>query len=258
MPRPLPNSSARYAAIVRNRSVRRQAAIGIALATAIMLAWLFLHIYGVFFTRLHGMQLAAAPALVAVLCWLDVGLFIIAHDAMHGSLAPGRTRTNLWFGRVALALYAAFRFDRLKRMHFEHHRAPGSAADPDFSCDHPARFWPWYGQFMMRYFGWAEFLVLSLPVAAYLLLGARIENILLFWAAPALLSSLQLFYFGTYLPHRHAQQPFADHHNARTNEFGPLLSLITCFHFGYHHEHHLSPSLPWWRLPSARPVRQPQ
>ena len=31
-----------------------------------------------------------------------------------------------------------------------------------------------------------------------------------------------------------------------------LASLLTCFHFGMHHEHHLSPNTPWWRLPEAR------
>lgn len=230
----------------------RQAAIGISLAIAIMLAWLALHIYAVFFAALHGVQLALAPLVVTALCWLDVGLFIVAHDAMHGSLAPGRPSANLWFGRVALALYAAFRFDRLKQSHFQHHSAPGSKEDPDFSCDHPRRFWPWYARFMGRYFGWTEFLVLGVPVVAYVLLGAGIGNILLFWALPAWLSSLQLFYFGTYLPHRHQDLPFADRHNARTNDFSPMVSLLTCFHFGYHHEHHLAPSVPWWRLPAER------
>ena len=37
---------------------------------------------------------------------------------------------------------------------------------------------------------------------------------------------------------------------------GPLgvpLSLLTCYHFGgYHHEHHLHPGVPWWRLPGTR------
>lgn len=230
----------------------RQARLGTMLAVAIIAAWLCLHIYSLFFERLHGAGLAVAPLLVVALCWLDVGLFIIAHDAMHGSLAPGRPRTNSWFGRIALALYAAFRFDRLKRLHMAHHEAPGSSRDPDFSSTHPTRFWPWYGAFMRRYFGFSEFLLLCPPVAAYLLIGARFENILLFWALPALLSSLQLFYFGTFLPHRHSGQPFADRHNARTNEFSGLVSLLTCFHFGYHHEHHLAPHVSWWALPSER------
>ena len=74
---------------------------------------------------------------------------------------------------------------------------------------------------------------------------------LVFWALPALLSSVQLFYFGTFRPHRHDDSPFADDHNARSNGFGWLASLLSCFHFGYHHEHHLAPQVPWWRLPSG-------
>jgi beta-carotene ketolase (CrtW type) len=95
-----------------------------------------------------------------------------------------------------------------------------------------------------------------LRVGVYLLLGARLENILLFFAVPGLLSSFQLFYFGTFLPHRHLRQPgaaiFADQHRARSNQYGYLASLLTCFHFGYHHEHHDHPREPWWRLPATR------
>jgi beta-carotene ketolase (CrtW type) len=90
-------------------------------------------------------------------------------------------------------------------------------------------------------------------VAAYvLLLGAPYPNLLLFWALPAILSSLQLFLFGTYLPHRKEEQDFADRHRARSNDFSWIASLLSCFHFGYHHEHHLAPHLPWWRLPAER------
>lgn len=234
----------------------RQTAIGGALAAAIVAAWLTLHVYAVFFHHLSGSGLAFAPLLVAAIGWLNVGLFIVAHDAMHGSLFPARQRLNLFAGRVALSLYAGFRFDRLKRLHIAHHRAPGSPADPDFDPRHPTRFWPWYGAFMRRYFRLVEFLILCVPVAIYLLIGARLPNLLLFWALPALLSSLQLFYFGTFLPHRHAEAPFADQHNTRTNEFGWLVSLLTCFHFGYHLEHHLRPDVPWWGLPAARKARR--
>ena len=216
-------------------------------------AWLALHIYAVFFWSFTPLGMAAAPVAVAVLCWLNVGLFIVAHDCMHGSLAPGRPGLNRWVGRFTLALYAGFSFDRLLPKHHAHHREPGSAGDPDFAADHPRHFWPWYLTFFRRYFGWREFLVLSILLWSYiLLLGASPVNALLFWGVPAILSSLQLFYFGTYLPHRHAEAEFDDRHRARSNDYGWLASLITCFHFGYHLEHHRAPHLPWWRLPLAR------
>jgi beta-carotene/zeaxanthin 4-ketolase len=236
-----------------SQAQQRQTVIGLALASAITLSFLALHLAAVFLVPLEGAWLLAAPFLIALLSWLSVGLFIIAHDAMHGSLAPGRPRVNLFWGRLTLLLYAGFWMDRLRPKHFAHHQHVGTDGDPDFSVDHPTRFWPWYLQFMTRYFGLREFLVLSLLVWTYvLLLGAPIGNLLLYWALPAILSSLQLFYFGTYLPHRHEEAPFADEHRARSNAYPAWLSLLTCFHFGYHREHHLSPGTPWWQLPARR------
>ena len=75
---------------------------------------------------------------------------------------------------------------------------------------------------------------------------------MLFWALPAILSAFQLFYFGTYLPHRAEDEAFGDAHRARSNDFSWTMSLLTCFHFGYHHEHHDNPAVPWWRLPATR------
>jgi beta-carotene ketolase (CrtW type) len=235
--------------------VRHQTAIGLLLALAIIGAALATHLWAVFFYRPQGSALILAPLLVAILCWLYVGLFIVAHDAMHGSLAPQRPRLNRWIGRVALAVYAGFSFDSLLPKHFAHHAAPGTADDPDFSTTHPRRFWPWYAAFMREYFGLPQLLVLTGLTAAYLLIGASMANVLLFWALPAILSSVQLFYFGTYRPHRVEDESFADNHRARSSSLGWLRSLLSCYHFGYHHEHHLAPSVPWWRLPAERQRR---
>lgn len=232
---------------------RGQTAIGLSLAAAIALAWAALHVWSVFFLPLRGRGVLAAPVLIALLCWLNVGLFIVAHDAMHGSLAPGRPAVNRWTGRAALALYAGFSFDRLLAKHHAHHRHSGTSADPDYSSRHSRRFWPWYAAFFRQYFGLRELLVLTALVGAYVfVLRAAWANLLLFWALPAILSSLQLFLFGTFLPHRDGDSPFADAHRARTSGYGRLASLLTCFHFGYHHEHHRAPHLPWWRLPAER------
>jgi beta-carotene/zeaxanthin 4-ketolase len=235
----------------------RQAAIGLSLAGFIVAGWATLHIYTVFFFPLEGSRLIAAPLLVALICWLNVGLFIVAHDCMHGSLAPERLGVNRWVGRIALALYAGFSFDRLLPKHLLHHCHPGTADDPDFSTGHPRHFGRWYLDFFRQYFGIRELVVLTIVVSVYmLLLGAPYPNLLLFWALPAILSSLQLFLFGTYLPHRAGEEEFGDHHRARSNEYGWLASFLTCFHFGYHHEHHLAPHAPWWRLPAQRTLRR--
>jgi len=76
-------------------------------------------------------------------------------------------------------------------------------------------------------------------------------NLLLFWILPLLLSSMQLFYFGTYLPHRN-HNGISDRHRARSSDFPLMISFLTCYHFGYHWEHHEYPHLPWFKLPAAR------
>ena len=84
------------------------------------------------------------------------------------------------------------------------------------------------------------------------LAGIELINLILFWTLPSLLSTVQLFYFGTYLPHHTEGGDFLDHHKARSNNFSPFWSFLTCYHFGYHWEHHAYPYIPWWRLPDIR------
>ncbi len=234
-----------------------QGAIGLALAALIVAAWCTTLSYALLLHRVGPWDLLVAPLLVALIAWLKVGLFIVAHDAMHGSLWPGRRSVNQAVGRLALLLYGGFWLPRIERHHHGHHRHPGTADDPDFHLQ-PRRFWPWYAAFMRRYIGWLE---AAGPVLIALLLVFVLQvawaNLLLFWALPALLSSLQLFFFGTWLPHRHADDSFADAHRARSSRFGWLASLLSCFHFGYHHEHHLRPDAPWWRLPALTPAGAP-
>lgn len=229
--------------------------MGIALSLLIIGAWAALHIGAVHLFSVRIETLWAVPVIILLQMWLSVGLFIIAHDAIHGSLAPEQKRINDAFGWVTLTLYAGFNYDRFAKAHHAHHAAPGTKADPDFSADHPRAFWPWYREFMGRHFGWRPLIFVNVVVGMYwLLLGASMLNIFLFYGVPAIASSAQLFYFGTYRPHRHGATgaQFPDHHRATTNEFGFLTSLFSCYHFGYHHEHHLFPQEPWWRLPSRR------
>ena len=86
----------------------------------------------------------------------------------------------------------------------------------------------------------------------WLAVGVPMAQIVLVYGLPAIASSLQLFYFGTFRPHRHDGNTFEDRHNARSDGFPALVSLATCFHFGYHVEHHRSPQTPWWGLPKYR------
>jgi len=230
----------------------RQAAIGLTLATLVIVAWLAAHITGVFFMPLAWEWAWLIVPFVVLQCWLYVGLFIVAHDCMHGSLVPFRPQINRAVGQLCLLLYAGFSFDNLNKAHHRHHRYSGTADDPDFDDHPPYGFWRWYAKFFTEYFSWREFVFIGVLIAVYVgLFGAGIGNIIVFWAIPALASSLQLFSFGTYLPHRPGPDTFEDRHRTRTNRYPAWMSLLTCFHFGYHHEHHLYPDLPWWRLPDA-------
>lgn len=236
------------------RAIPTQAPVGLVLAGAIIGAWIALHVAAVFVVGWTPvLWLVAAPVVVIVQCWLSVGLFIIAHDCMHGSLVPGRRRANHTIGQLCLALYAGFSFARLNAKHHEHHAHAGTAEDPDFDEEPPHGFWHWYARFIGEYFGWREYAVITAMFVGYVLLtGAAVVNVLAFWALPSILASLQLFYFGTYLPHRPGGDAFADRHRTRSNDYSWVWSFLTCFHFGYHHEHHEYPFLPWWRLPEAR------
>ncbi|WP_294646525.1 fatty acid desaturase [uncultured Aureimonas sp.] len=247
------NAIARRAPAASARPTLRpfQAAIGLTLAAAILVSWLTIHFGAVFFLELGWRTAPLVPVLVALQCWLTVGLFIVAHDAMHGSLVPGWPRLNAAIGTFILTIYAGFAWARIRAAHMAHHDAPGTIDDPDFFVDEPDRFWPWFRTFFMRYFGRRSILFVSTVVTLYIVVfGASVANVVLFYGMPSLLSSIQLFYFGTFRPHRHEESGFVDDHNARSNEFGFLASLLSCFHFGYHHEHHDQPWVPWWALPS--------
>lgn len=230
-----------------------QAAIGLTLGLTVMSGWIGVHLGSVFLFPLSWQTAPFVPLVIALQCWLTVGLFIVAHDAMHGSLAPGWHRLNGAVGTFILTIYAGFGWRRVRDAHMAHHDAPGTAADPDFFIDEPDRFWPWFRTFFMRYFGLRSVLFVCTVVTTYIFVfGASVFNVVLFYGLPSLLSSLQLFYFGTFLPHRHEESGFSDRHNARSNELGYFASLVSCFHFGYHHEHHSRPWVPWWALPDQR------
>ncbi|KQN22926.1 beta-carotene ketolase [Sphingomonas sp. Leaf33] len=226
---------------------------GLMLAAAIIAAWAAIHVGAIFFWRWSPATVLLAPIVIVVQAWLSTGLFIIAHDCMHGSLAPGRPGLNRVVGTLCLGAYAGLSYGALLPKHHAHHAAPGTPDDPDFHAAAPRRALPWFASFFRNYYTHGQIVRITVAAIVYLWLGATLTNIVVFWAIPALLALGQLFVFGTYLPHRHDDCPFADAHNARSSTLRPILSLMTCFHFGaYHHEHHLSPGTPWWRLPAAR------
>jgi beta-carotene/zeaxanthin 4-ketolase len=180
--------------------------------------------------------------------WLYTGLFITAHDGMHGSIHPS-PQLNRSIGQLCLWLYAGFDYSQLLAKHQLHHQNPASDRDPDFHDGNAVNFWGWYSHFFWEHISWRQLLNLVVMFGLYVTIcHFSAIDILLFWVVPSLLSSLQLFYFGTYLPHREPPGGYTNPHRATTIDRSTWWSLITCYHFGYHYEHHESPQLPWWQL----------
>lgn len=191
---------------------------------------------------------------------LQTGLFIVGHDAMHGLLCPARDRWNDALGALALMLYAALPYGACRRQHHAHHNQPASALDPDFPRQFSDGALHWYSQFLARYLSARQMLLLLATWAVLVVLtmtGAQVPiaqaswRVLLFTTLPLLLSSVQLFVFGTYLPHRVQRHPELRTHPISLT-LPPWLSLLACYHFGYHREHHDNPALSWYELPAAR------
>jgi len=222
---------------------------GPCLAGLIIGGWMIVHLYSLFIHHLSA-PFWQTIGLISLQCWLYTGMFIVAHDTMHGSLFKS-PKMNHVIGTAIMFIYAGFNWRSMREAHHAHHDNSGTENDPDFNAINPHNFWPWYMKFFWQYFGWRQAAILFAFTLIYILLGAPYLNTIIMWAIPAILSSVQLFYFGTYLTHRHGDI-FPDHHNARTNDFPLWLSLLTCFPFGYHHEHHLYPHEPWWRLPARK------
>ena len=71
-----------------------QGAIGLALAAMIAGSWLGIHAYAMFVFELSWSTLPLALAMAAIQCWLSVGVFIVCHDAMHGTLVPNNPKAG--------------------------------------------------------------------------------------------------------------------------------------------------------------------
>ena len=233
-------------------SLRDSAWSGVAIALLVMGGWATSLVL-LLSLGLDGLHPALYVPAVLVQTFLHTGLFITAHDSMHGAVCPSVPKLNNVLGGLAAHLYAAFSYDKLRRKHRQHHRFPAHEEDPDHHDAGRDRFWRWYLGFMWEYLSVLQ--VVGVAVAYNVLhhvVGVDLGALNVFWVLPSLLSTVQLFYFGTYLPHRQPPEGFEDEHRATSNEFSTVVSFLTCYHFGYHHEHHEHPHVPWWRLPAVR------
>jgi beta-carotene ketolase (CrtW type) len=178
---------------------------------------------------------------VLVQMHLYTGLFITAHDAMHG-IVSSNSRLNHFTGWVAAILFSFNFYWRIFSRHHEHHRFVATEKDPDY---HPSgRFLIWYLSFLRQYITIWQLLLMAVTFNV-LRLVVPVENLIAFWMLPAILSTVQLFYFGTYRPHRGEVE---NKHHSHSQSPNHLWAFLSCYFFGYHYEHHDSPGTPWWRL----------
>jgi beta-carotene ketolase (CrtW type) len=228
---------------------------GVVMAGTVMLLWLSSLIF------LFSIDISQIPLFLIVLAvlwraFLHTGLFITAHDAMHGTAFPQNRKVNDFIGSLAVQIYALLPYKTLLEKHKLHHHYPASAKDPDFCQQGQTNPFIWYVKFMKGYLAGKQTGVLFIGMAIIFCslkwgLNISISNLLLFWVLPIVISSIQLFYFGIFLPHRRPKGGYSNRHRAKSIYYSVFWSFITCYHFGYHWEHHEFPYLPWYRLPSA-------
>ncbi len=218
--------------------------MGILIAILIILAW-GSHLF-------YSLQFVDASANnpwmyvhIVLQAYLYTGLFITGHDAMHRLVSENST-VNKIIGNIATNLFAALSYKRLVRNHFMHHKFPGTEKDPDY-CMKSQNFFVWFFTFMYRYTTIIQLVVMGIVFNVLKIWFTEI-NIWLFWVTPAFLGAIQLFFFGTYLPHRKPHEDKMEPHKARTQKKNHVWAMLSCYFFGYHFEHHDDVKVPWWQL----------
>lgn len=210
----------------------------------VIIAFIVIGLWALCLTYLLNIELSQAHPIIYLLIFVQMhlytGLFITAHDAMHGTVSSAKS-VNFFIGQICTALYAAFSFNKLLKKHHEHHRHVHSDLDPDY---HKGSFISWYIKFMKEYLTIWQIIIMAIAFNVLKIWVSEL-NLLIFWVLPSLLSTLQLFYFGTWLPHHGEHDNL---HHSRTQKKNHPLAFLSCYFFGYHFEHHDAPGTPWWLL----------
>ena len=102
---------------------------GVIIGLLVILIW-FVSLYNLLKWDLNFLN----PLVYFAILWqthLFTGLFITAHDAMHGSISKNK-KCNHLIGWITSLLFAFNFYDRLLIKHHEHHRFVASEKDPDY------------------------------------------------------------------------------------------------------------------------------
>ena len=174
---------------------------------------------------------------------LCTGLFITGHDAMHGTVHRRRW-VNTAVGTVACFLFAGLSYRRLVVNHRAHHADPTGESDPGLLHPVPlllAVAGHLHGPLhhvpqilvMAAKFNLLKWLGVAAVAPVGLLGGAR-----RCWARSSSSTSAPT------CPTAGPETPDMAPHHARTQPRNHLWALLSCYFFGYHWEHHESPSHP--------------
>jgi beta-carotene/zeaxanthin 4-ketolase len=218
--------------------------MGILIALTIILLWSLHLVYSLFF---FDLEFTSPFTYLHMLLqtYFFTGLFITAHDAMHGNISQ-KPWVNKLFGAAASSLFACLSYKRLLKNHYSHHKYPGTDLDPDYS-PRSQNFFLWWFSFMKKYSTVTQFICMAVLYNILKFFVPEV-NLILLWILPAILSTFQLFYFGTYNPHKTPHTHEMVPHNARSQKKNFVWGLLSCYFFGFHFEHHESPRTPWWKL----------
>jgi len=164
---------------------------------------------------------------------------------MHGNISINKN-INYFAGTVCSFLFAGLSYKKLLRNHWNHHSNPGTKEDPDFYTE-SRNFFIWWVVFLKRYITVIQLIIMA---TAFNLLKIFFNesSVWIFFIFTAILSTFQLFFFGTYLPHRKPHTHRMLPHNSRTQKRNHVWAMLTCYFFGYHSEHHSYPKTPWWQM----------
>lgn len=218
--------------------------IGTLIAIFIILAWAAHLVYILVYQAVDLSRISFWGHII-LQSWLFTGLFITAHDAMHGTVSRNRTINNV-IGFLSTLLYAGMWYPMLVKKHRMHHVSPATGQDPDYHVGNQ-NFFVWWFSFMKQYLTIWQIIIMAVLFNVGLIFFSELQLIVL-WIIPAFLSTFQLFYFGTYLPHRLPHTLDMRPHNSRSQHRNHLWAFLSCYFFGYHSEHHASPATPWWQL----------
>jgi len=218
--------------------------MGVTVALLVILTWAFHFFYCLAYVK-ADLESGWFYIHVLIQTYLYTGLFITAHDAMHKTVSRNKF-VNDFIGSLSTFLFAGLSYKKLKANHYKHHKDPCGETDPDFYTK-SQNFFLWFFMFMVRYVTITQIIIVAILFNVLKIFYPE-SSIWAFMVVPALFGTLQLFFFGTYIPHRKPHLENMNPHNARTLPKNHFLAMLTCYFFGYHFEHHDKPHTPWWQL----------